>query len=78
MLDAIITGRKTIEGRLARGNFVQYASGDIIWLRRDYRGTDGVLRDGESRQVAVKVVDIRKYNTFLSMMAHEEKPGQHT
>ena len=40
LLDEMIAGRKTIEGRLCRGKFAQYAPGDIVNLRRDFR--DGI------------------------------------
>ena len=49
LLDEIIAGRKTIEGRLNRGKFAEYQPGDQVWLRRDYRDKQGVLRDGEPR-----------------------------
>lgn len=71
LLDDIIAGRKTIEGRLNRGKFAQYKPGDHVWLRRDYRDTDGVLQEGEPRQVLVEVVAIRQYTTALQMVTAE-------
>ena len=71
LLDEIIAGRKTIEGRLNRGKFAEYRSGDIIKLRRDYRDEEGVLRDGETDVVRVEVVAIRRYRDFLSMVEAE-------
>lgn len=71
LLDDIIAGRKTIEGRLNRDKFAQYTVGDIVLLRRDIRGEDGVLRDGESGEVRVKIVAIRKYPDFISMVTTE-------
>ena len=47
LLDDVIAGRKTIEGRLNRGKFAEYSVGDAISLRRDYRDEAGVLHDGE-------------------------------
>lgn len=44
LLDDIIAGRKTVEGRLKRGKFAEYRADDVIALRRDIRGEDGVLR----------------------------------
>lgn len=67
LLDDIIAGRKTIEGRLKRGKFAEYRVDDIIKLRRDIRDEDGVLRDGEPDQARVKIVAIREYPDFLSM-----------
>lgn len=71
LLDDIIAGRKTIEGRLNRDKFAQYAPGDRVWLRRDYRNENGVLQNGEPRQVLVEVIAIRKYKTSLEMVTAE-------
>ena len=71
LLDDIIAGRKTIEGRLNKGKFAEYAVGDIVGLRRDYRDESGLLHDGERNAVHVKVVAIRKYKTFLDMTKTE-------
>ena len=71
LLDDIIAGRKTIEGRLNKGKFADYAVGDTVSLRRDIRGEDGVLRDGESNAATVEVVAIRHYPDFLSMVSKE-------
>lgn len=71
LLDDIIAGRKTIEGRLNKGKFAQYQPGDLVWLRRDYRDADGVLHDGEPRAALIEVKDIRQYKTFLGMVTAE-------
>lgn len=71
LIDAIIAGRKTIEGRLNRDKFAEYKSGDRVWLRRDYRDENGVLRDGEPRQVLVEVTAVRHYKTSLDMVTIE-------
>jgi ASC-1-like (ASCH) protein len=71
LLDDIITGRKTIEGRLCKGKFGEYAVGDQVSLRRDYRDENGVLHDGEPDQACVEVVAIRRYKTFLEMVSDE-------
>lgn len=71
MLDAIIDGRKTIEGRLNRGKFAQYQPGDIVELRRDIRGTDGILHDGDVAEIRVRVVAVRPYASFLEMIKAE-------
>jgi len=47
LLDDIIAGRKTIEGRLNRDKFAKYTVSDQVWLRRDHRDANGILRDGE-------------------------------
>ena len=71
LLDDIIAGRKTVEGRLNRDKFAKYRPGDQVWLRRDYRDENGVLRDGEPRQVLVEVTAIRQYKTSFGMVAAE-------
>lgn len=71
LLDDIIAGRKTIEGRLNRGKFADYKPGDRVWLRRDYRDQNGVLQDGEPRQVLVEVTAVRHYRTSLAMVTAE-------
>ena len=71
LLDVIIAGRKTIEGRLNRDKFAKYRVGDVIKIRRDYRGADGVLRDGEPDAARVQIVAIRHYDTFFDMVGAE-------
>ena len=71
LLDDIIAGRKTIEGRLNKGKFAEYAVGDYVSLRRDYRDEQGVLRDGEPDAALVRIVAIREYSTFLAMIEAE-------
>ena len=71
LLDQIIAGLKTIEGRLNRDKFSQYKIGDLIWLRRDIRDNDGILHDGELHVAQVKIIDIRHYKTFLELTTKE-------
>lgn len=71
LLDDIIAGRKTIEGRLNRSKFAEYRPGDIITLRRDHRDEHGVLQDGEPDAARVKITAIRHYPDFLSMVQTE-------
>lgn len=71
LLDDIIAGRKTIEGRLNKGKFADYKVGDTVSLRRDIRGDDGVLRDGEPNAATVTITAIRKYPDFISMVTSE-------
>ena len=71
LLDEIIAGRKTIEGRLNKGKFAEYTIGDVIELRRDHRGEDGVLRDGEPNQARAEIIGIRRYGSFREMVRAE-------
>jgi len=71
LLDDIIAGRKTIEGRLNRDKFALYRVGDIVSLRRDVRGDDGILRDGEPDAAHVEIIAIRNYPDFITMVTDE-------
>lgn len=66
-----IAGRKTIEGRLNRDKFAQYAVGDRVSLRRDRRDAEGVLHDGEPNAALVEIIAIRHYDSFLAMVQDE-------
>lgn len=71
LLDEMIAGRKTIEGRLNRGKFAEYRVGDTVALRRDYRDADGTLHDGEPDQARAVIVAIRQYHSLLEMVQAE-------
>lgn len=71
LLDAIINGRKTIEGRLNRDKFAQYQPGDQVWLRRDYRDVNGVLHEGKPHQALVEVLAVRHYKNSYDMVKAE-------
>ena len=71
LLDYIINGQKTIEGRLNRDKFAKYATGDHIWLRRDFRDENGKLQDGEPHAACVEVIAVRHYDNFLDMVESE-------
>lgn len=71
LLDDIIAGRKTVEGRLNRGKFAEYRVGDTVSLRRDWRDDSGELHDGEPDVVKVEIIAIRQYQTFLEMVTAE-------
>lgn len=72
LLDEIIAGRKTIEGRLNRSKFAEYRVGDTIKLRRDIRLPSGELVDGEPDTATVRIVAIREYETFLELVTAED------
>lgn len=71
LIDDIIAGRKTIEGRLNRGKFSQYEIGDTVGLRRDIRNSQGDLEDGLPDAARVRIVAIRHYATFLALVMAE-------
>jgi ASC-1-like (ASCH) protein len=72
LLDDIIAGRKTIEGRLNRDKFANYRIGDEIWLRRDHRDSSGILHDGEPHIGLVRIINIHHYKTFLNLTTSED------
>lgn len=72
LLDDMIEGRKTIEGRLNKGKFSEYRPGDMVVLRRDFRNAYGVLADGDEDAARVKVVAVRKYASFMEMATKED------
>lgn len=67
---AVAAGKKTIEGRLNRGKFAQFAVGDTIAIRAD-EYDDGVLQDGAPDAARVEIVAIRHYKTFADMLDTE-------
>ena len=71
LLDDILAGRKTIEGRLNKNKFSHYQVGDTVSLRRDIRGEDGVLHDGQPDAARVEITAIRYYPNFLDMVTQE-------
>ena len=57
--DLIKSGKKTIEGRLNSGLFARLQKNDIIiWLHQNMR-------------LKVKIIDIRRYDSFYSMLKKE-------
>ena len=63
LLDDIIAGHKTVEGRLNRGKFSSYRTGDYVWLGRDT--SEGRL----PRQQLVKILGVTPYDSFREMLA---------
>ena len=66
--EAVVAGRKTIEGRLNMGKFAQFATGDIVKIRKDYRDKQGVIHDGQPDAARVKIVAIRNYANFADLV----------
>lgn len=69
--DAVVAGNKTIEGRLNKGKFVEFAVGDIVKIRKDYRDEHGVIYDGQPDTARVEIVAVRKYPSFSAMVEKE-------
>lgn len=69
--EAVVAGKKTIEGRLNKDKFAEFAAGDIIKVRADYRDAQGSRHDGEPDAARLKIVAIRKYPDFAAMVKAE-------
>lgn len=69
--DAVVAGKKTIEGRLNKGKFAQFKVGDIVTIRKDYRDEHGVIQDGKPNAARVKIMAIRTYANFADMVESE-------
>lgn len=67
----VLSGKKTIEGRLARGKFAEFAPGDTIGVRADWRDEHGVLHDGPENAATLQVVAVRRYPLFRDMLEAE-------
>ena len=70
-LEAVRRGDKTIEVRLDRGKFAEFAPGDRVKVRRDYRRSDGTIHDGEPDALRLKIVAVRRYTDFASLIERE-------
>jgi len=66
-LNDIIAGKKIIEGRLARGKFVDFEKGDLIKLREDvYR--NGILVNTIPNRLTTRVTKVERFSTFRDML----------
>lgn len=63
----IISGRKTIEGRLAKGKFLTVKPGDIMSIREDFY-VDGIIARSKEDAAMVQVESIQKYPSFREML----------
>lgn len=67
ILPDILNGRKTVEGRLAKGKFLAIRPGDVISVRRDTY-VDGVLLQTGVDAVRLRVLSTDRYGSFKSML----------
>lgn len=67
ILPGILNGRKTVEGRLAKGKFLAVRPGDVISVRKDTY-VDGVLSQTEADTVRLRVLSVDRYGSFNSML----------
>lgn len=70
ILTQILDGRKTVEGRLAKGKFLTIHPGDMISIREDiYK--DGAIADSRDKAAIIQVTDIKKFESFKDMLVAE-------
>jgi ASC-1-like (ASCH) protein len=67
ILKEILEGRKTIEGRLGKPDYLKLRAGDILRLRED-TWENGKIIKKESDKGAVKIIQILYFNTFYEML----------
>jgi ASC-1-like (ASCH) protein len=67
LFEDILAGTKTVEGRLARGKFLNFKPGDIVQLRKDMY-EEGLLVASYHNQAKSKVVKVERYDDFEQML----------
>ena len=67
-LNDIISGKKTVEGRLARGKFLNFKVGDFIKLREDIYEDDVEVATIPNR-LTTKITAIECFSTFYEMLS---------
>lgn len=67
ILAQILDGRKTVEGRLAKGKFLTIKPGDIISIREDIYH-DGAIKESHNSAASLRVHDVKKFHTFKEML----------
>lgn len=67
VLHSILAGEKTVEGRLARGRFLNFEPGDILRFREDVWRDGRIVRSIPDRGAA-KVTQILRFDTFEEML----------
>ena len=67
VLEKIRDGRKTVEGRLARGKFLAIKAGDVISVREDFY-VDGVITGVKEDSLRMRVVAVKKFDNFRLML----------
>lgn len=67
LLEDIIAGKKTVEGRLAKGKFLNFKPGDIVKLRKDIYENGELIASFED-QARSRVIRVEKYPSFREML----------
>jgi ASC-1-like (ASCH) protein len=66
-LNDIVSGKKVVEGRLAKGKFLNFKVGDLIKLREDIY-ENGVEVKTIHNRLTTKITDIKHFSTFREML----------
>lgn len=67
ILAQILDGRKTIEGRLAKGKFLALKPGDDISVREDMY-VNGTIIETHDSAAKLHVIDIEKFSSFNEIL----------
>lgn len=70
ILQSILNGQKTVEGRLAKGKFLRFNIGDKILLREDIWKNGEIIGSKQTDRTA-KITVIKQYRSFEEMLKSE-------
>lgn len=69
-LNSILDAKKLVEGRLAKGKFLDFKEGDKIVLREDI-WKEGEIIESIPNRGSVRITTINKYDSFQQMLLAE-------
>jgi len=67
ILQQIIDGRKTIEGRLGKEKFLTISPGDVVSIRED-RYKDGTVVSSIEDRLNIKIDTVSRFDSFEQML----------
>lgn len=70
ILKSILDGKKTVEGRLAKGKFLDFRVGDEILLREDI-WEDGKITSSQNTKKVTSILAVKQYVSFEEMLKSE-------
>lgn len=74
LLQDILDGKKTVEGRLAKGKFLNFKPGDIVKLRKDMYENGELIAsyEDQARSVVTKVERFDNFRQMLEAVGYEK------